>query len=53
MSEDFTVYRSPLQDFQREVAAAGLEDRVRYLRRGETAPLPPPPDARRPAGRSA
>jgi L-ascorbate metabolism protein UlaG (beta-lactamase superfamily) len=45
--EDFTVYRSPLQDFQREVAAAGLEDRVRYLQRGETAPLPPPPDARR------
>jgi L-ascorbate metabolism protein UlaG (beta-lactamase superfamily) len=40
--EDFTVYRSPLEDFRREVAAAGLEDRVRYLRRGETTPLPPP-----------
>jgi L-ascorbate metabolism protein UlaG (beta-lactamase superfamily) len=39
--DDFTVYKSPLEDFRREVAAAGLEDRVRYLRRGETYALPP------------
>ncbi len=33
---DYTVMKSPLEDFQREVRAAGLEDRVRYLDRGET-----------------
>jgi L-ascorbate metabolism protein UlaG (beta-lactamase superfamily) len=33
---DYTVMKSPLSDFQREVRAAGLEDRVRYLDRGET-----------------
>ena len=33
---DYTVFKSPLEDFQRELKAAGLEDRVRYLRHGET-----------------
>ena len=34
--DDYDVFRSPLSDFQREVEAAGLKDRVRYLKRGET-----------------
>jgi L-ascorbate metabolism protein UlaG (beta-lactamase superfamily) len=34
--DDYTVFKSPLSDFQREVASAGLADRVRYLARGET-----------------
>jgi L-ascorbate metabolism protein UlaG (beta-lactamase superfamily) len=38
--DDFSVYKSPLEDFRRRVAAAGLEDRVRYLGRGETYALP-------------
>ena len=33
---DYTVFKSPLSDFKREVAAAGLEDRVRYLVHGDT-----------------
>lgn len=33
---DYTVFKSPLEDFQREVKAAGLEDRMRYLHHGET-----------------
>ncbi len=33
---DYTVFKSPLEDFQREVRAAGLEHRVRYLEHGET-----------------
>jgi L-ascorbate metabolism protein UlaG (beta-lactamase superfamily) len=33
---DYDVFKSPLSDFQREVQAAGLEDRVRYLNHGET-----------------
>jgi L-ascorbate metabolism protein UlaG (beta-lactamase superfamily) len=33
---DYDVFKSPLSDFQREVRAAGLEDRVRYLSHGET-----------------
>ena len=32
---DYTVFKSPLEDFQREVKAAGLEEAVRYLRHGE------------------
>ena len=34
--DDYDVFRSPLSDFQREVEAAGLADRVGYLKRGET-----------------
>ena len=33
---DYTVFKSPLEDFKRAVAQAGLEDRVRYLAHGET-----------------
>jgi L-ascorbate metabolism protein UlaG (beta-lactamase superfamily) len=33
---DYDVFTSPLSDFEREVAAAGLRDRVHYLRHGDT-----------------
>ena len=33
---DYTVFKSPLSDFQREVEAAGWSDRVHYLAHGET-----------------
>jgi L-ascorbate metabolism protein UlaG (beta-lactamase superfamily) len=33
---DYDVFTSPLSDFQREVKAAGLEERVHYLSHGET-----------------
>jgi L-ascorbate metabolism protein UlaG (beta-lactamase superfamily) len=33
---DYDVFQSPLSDFQREVTAAGLHDRVHYLNHGET-----------------
>jgi L-ascorbate metabolism protein UlaG (beta-lactamase superfamily) len=33
---DYDVMESPLSDFRREVEAAGLEDRVHYLGRGDT-----------------
>jgi L-ascorbate metabolism protein UlaG (beta-lactamase superfamily) len=33
---DYDVFTSPLSDFQDEVRAAGLEDRVHYLSHGET-----------------
>jgi L-ascorbate metabolism protein UlaG (beta-lactamase superfamily) len=33
---DYDVFQSPLSDFQREVRAAGLEDRVHYLHHGDT-----------------
>jgi L-ascorbate metabolism protein UlaG (beta-lactamase superfamily) len=33
---DYDVFKSPLEDFQREVLAAGLEERVQYLRHGES-----------------
>ena len=32
---DYTVFKSPLSDFQRHVRAAGLEERVRYLNHGD------------------
>jgi L-ascorbate metabolism protein UlaG (beta-lactamase superfamily) len=34
--DDYTVFKSPLEDFAAEVKAAGLDDRVIYLARGET-----------------
>ena len=37
--EEYGVMRSPLVDFQNAVKAAGLADQVRYVHRGETAPL--------------
>jgi L-ascorbate metabolism protein UlaG (beta-lactamase superfamily) len=33
---DYTVFKSPLEDFKRAVADAGLEDRVHYLGHGDT-----------------
>ncbi len=33
---DYTVFKSPLEDFQKAVVAAGLEHKVRYLSHGET-----------------
>jgi L-ascorbate metabolism protein UlaG (beta-lactamase superfamily) len=33
---DYDVFKSSLEDFQREVKAAGFERRVRYLKHGET-----------------
>lgn len=33
---DYTVFKSPLEDFMAAVKAAGLEDKVRYLSHGET-----------------
>jgi L-ascorbate metabolism protein UlaG (beta-lactamase superfamily) len=33
---DYDVFKSPLSDFQSEVIAAGLQDRVHYLSHGET-----------------
>ena len=33
---DYDVFKSPLEDFARAVEAAGLQDRVRYLRHGES-----------------
>ena len=33
---DYTVFKSPLEDFKHAVAEAGLQDRVRYLSHGET-----------------
>jgi L-ascorbate metabolism protein UlaG (beta-lactamase superfamily) len=37
---DYDVFTSPLSDFQEEVRAAGLEDRVHYLSHGETYTFP-------------
>ena len=33
---DYTVFKSTLSEFQQEVKAAGWDDRVRYLKHGET-----------------
>jgi L-ascorbate metabolism protein UlaG (beta-lactamase superfamily) len=33
---DYDVFHSPISDFQREVAAAGLSDRVQYLDHGQS-----------------
>jgi L-ascorbate metabolism protein UlaG (beta-lactamase superfamily) len=33
---DYTVFKSPLEDFRREIEAEGLGDLVRYLSHGET-----------------
>jgi L-ascorbate metabolism protein UlaG (beta-lactamase superfamily) len=37
--DDYDAFKSPLEDFVRAVRVAGLEDDVRYLRRGETFDL--------------
>lgn len=33
---DYTVFKSPLEDFKKAVSAAGLENKVSYLKHGET-----------------
>jgi len=33
---DYDVFKSPLEDFQAAVREAGLEDKVHYIRHGET-----------------
>jgi L-ascorbate metabolism protein UlaG (beta-lactamase superfamily) len=38
---DYTVFRSPLRDFARAVRDAGLDERVTYLRHGETYIIDP------------
>ncbi len=43
---DYTVFKSPLEDFIKAVAAAGLENKVRYLSHGETYKFSVPVDAR-------
>jgi L-ascorbate metabolism protein UlaG (beta-lactamase superfamily) len=40
---DYDVFTSPLSDFEREVAAAGLQDRVQYLSHGDTYTFHTPP----------
>jgi L-ascorbate metabolism protein UlaG (beta-lactamase superfamily) len=37
--DDYDRFKSPLDDFRRAVAAAGLADKVHYLGRGERYPL--------------
>ena len=43
---DYTRFESSLEDFQRAVTDAGLEDRVRYLAHGETYEFEVPDSAR-------
>jgi L-ascorbate metabolism protein UlaG (beta-lactamase superfamily) len=38
--DDYGVFTSPLQDFQTAVDRAGFADRVTYVMRGDTVPLP-------------
>jgi L-ascorbate metabolism protein UlaG (beta-lactamase superfamily) len=40
---DYTAFKSPLEDFKRAVADAGLEDRVHYLGHGDTYDFEVPP----------
>jgi L-ascorbate metabolism protein UlaG (beta-lactamase superfamily) len=44
---DYSVFKSSLDDFRRAVQAAGLEDRVRYLAHGETYSFEVPKSRRR------
>jgi L-ascorbate metabolism protein UlaG (beta-lactamase superfamily) len=45
---DYTVFKSPLSDFQEEVKRAGLEGRIRYLQHGETYKFDVPVPSNRP-----
>ncbi|USZ75955.1 MBL fold metallo-hydrolase [Halorussus vallis] len=45
--DDYDVFASPLSDFQRAVAEAGLGDRVAYLDRGDTYRFEVPAERRR------
>ena len=33
---DYDVFKSPLEDFQKEIEKAGLDNRIYYLTHGET-----------------
>ena len=33
---DYDVFRSPLEDFPKEIEKAGLDNRIHYLTHGET-----------------
>ena len=37
--DDYDVFKSPLSDFQRAAAAAGLADKITYLARGDSYPF--------------
>ena len=41
--DDYTVFKSPLEDFRREVEAAELQNRVTYIGRGERYAFEPRP----------
>jgi L-ascorbate metabolism protein UlaG (beta-lactamase superfamily) len=45
-TDDYTVFTSPLADFETEMSRRGLGDRVRVVERGETLPLPFPASGR-------
>jgi L-ascorbate metabolism protein UlaG (beta-lactamase superfamily) len=49
---DYTVMKSSLEDFEREVRATGLEQRVKYLHHGETYYFERPTDRVRERARS-
>jgi L-ascorbate metabolism protein UlaG (beta-lactamase superfamily) len=51
--DDYTVFRSPLDDFRRAAAAADLDTEIRYVARGETITIPASGGRRRTAGDSA
>jgi len=38
--DDYDVFKSPLADFVSAVTAAGLNDRIHYLARGESFEMP-------------
>jgi L-ascorbate metabolism protein UlaG (beta-lactamase superfamily) len=38
--DDYTVFKSSLDDFKRRVESSDLEAEIRYIARGETLPLP-------------
>jgi L-ascorbate metabolism protein UlaG (beta-lactamase superfamily) len=40
---DYTVFKTPLEEFQRAVVEAGLGDRVHYLSHGDTYEFEVPP----------
>jgi len=39
--DDYTVFKSPVADFLAAVKAAGLADKVKFLKRGETFSFDP------------
>jgi L-ascorbate metabolism protein UlaG (beta-lactamase superfamily) len=41
---DYTVFKSPLRDFAKAVKAAGLEQKVKYMKHGDTYTFDVPPD---------